>query len=491
MTTQLFLSLTGTAPTVSIADLGLITFTVPTVNFELLLPSGIFTKEEVAESADLQAEITAGTITITDPQGNSVTDLANQAATDSYVKVSLDDTTAGTLTDKIDATGVIIGTILNAAGNETVSLSVNPTNKIPASDVSYDDAGVPVGSPTEGETDLQGAVNALNTQTNTNATDITAINTSIGQPNGIAPLNASGVLPNSVLPDLAITNTVTVADIVARDALGWGADQEGDVAIVTDAGDDPNVPAGQAASYIWTGSAFVQLVDGGKVYSVNGEEGVVTLNAGDIPYDETGAPVGSPTDGQTEVQGAIDALNTVVNGLSTSTHPAATSGDNAIDVDGALTQVITLNVDSTTNSGNNIVQITAEGVYVNPDDATNTAYLHAGLDTNQNQSSFLRLGGGGGDFTNNNPYRLGFAIEIIRVDAFNRSTDTDGFNGEVYINGTISPTLTTTVPATASFATLVPPTPISVTAGQGISMRFVNTSGRIQRPNMLVHYRVV
>lgn len=490
MSTQLFLSTSGTSPTVTIVDLGAITYNHPTVNFELLLPSGIFTKEEIAESADLQAELDLGTITITDPQGNPVTDLANQAATDSYVKVSLDDTTAGTLTDKIDASGVIIGTIQNAAGNETISLAVNPANKIPAVDVAFDDSGVPAGSPAEGTTDAQAALEAINTQSQTNETNITAINTSIGQPNGIAPLNAAGELPNSVLPDLAITNTVTVADIPARDALGWGADQEGDVAIVIDAGDDPNIPAGQSATYIWTGSAFVQLVDGGKVYSVNGEEGVVQLDAVDIPYDETGAPVGSPTDGETELQGAVDALNVAVDSLATSNHPAATSGNDAIGV--TVGQVITLELDTTTNGGNNIAVITGgEGLYVDPDAATNTSYLHAGLNTNQNQSSFLRLGGGGGDFTNNNPYRLGFDIEIIRIDAFNRSSDTDGWELQVYINGTISATLTTTVPATQSSATLVPVSPVLVTAGQGISMRFVNTSGRIQRPNVLVHYRVV
>ncbi len=490
MSSQLFLSTSGTQPTVTIIDLGAITFVHATNNFELLKPNGIFTKEEIEESADLQAEITAGTIIITDPQGSIITDLSTQAAGDSYVKASLADTTTGTLIDKIDPNGTVIPTITNPGANEQISLDINPANQIDAADIAYDDTAAPVGSPLAGTDDVQEALDALNTQVDTNETDIAAITASIGAANGIAPLNASGVLPNSVLPDLAITNTVTVADIVARDALGWGVDQEGDVAIVLDAGDDPNVPAGQAASYIWTGTNFVQLVDGGKVYSVNGEEGVVTLDAVDIPYDETGAPVGSPTDGQTELQGAVDALNVAVDSLSSSTHVPAVSGNDGIGVV-ALTQAISLELDTVTNGGNNIAVITAgQGLYVDPDSATNTGYLLAGLDNNQNQSSFLRMATRG-DFTNNNPYRLGFDIEIIRIDAFNRTSDTDGWNAEVYINGTINGTLTTTVPATASAATLVPVAPVSVTAGQGISMRFVNTSGRIQRPTVMVHYRVV
>lgn len=136
-----------------------------------------------------------------------------------------------------------------------------------------------------------------------------------GAANGLASLNGSGVIPNSQLPDLAISDVYVEATIASRDLLAasWGVDQEGDTVIVTDAGADPNVPSGESATYIWDGGAFVRLTDGGKVYSVNGADGVVVLVAGDI--GATAGAVGTPTAGQTDVQGQLDALNTAVDSL--------------------------------------------------------------------------------------------------------------------------------------------------------------------------------
>lgn len=83
-----------------------------------------------------------------------------------------------------------------------------------------------------------------------------------GQPNGYASLNASGKVPVSELPALAITEVFVVADITARDNLPVGDDegevQEGDVAVVTDASDDPAVTQG-SASYIYDGTDWVKL----------------------------------------------------------------------------------------------------------------------------------------------------------------------------------------------------------------------------------------
>ena len=486
MAVQFFLTTTGTPSTVVIADLGNITFAHPVVSAPLIAPEGQFSMVEIRDSVDLQAAITGGEVTIVDQQGNSITNLSEQAEIGSYFKVSIDDSTPGTLVNKIDATGNIIGSIVNASGDEQISLSVNPANPIDAADVAYNDAGVPVGSPLDGQTDVQSALNALNLQVDTNADDIADIVNSYDQPNGIPLLDGAGLIKGSQLPDLAITNTVVVADITARDALGWGADQEGDVAIVTDAGDDPNVPAGEAASYIWDGSAFIRLVDGGKVYSVNGEDGIVQLDAVDIPYDETGAPVGSPTDGTTEVQGAIDALNVAVDGLQDDSHVPAISGNDAINVDGP-TQAVSLVLDTVTNGGDNAAVITpGQGLYVSPD---NFANLFFGLSGNQNQSIYLKTFSG--QFSNNNPVRIGQDIEIFRVDAFNEIAETDGWNAEVYINGAISGTLTTTVTGGSSFATNSPGSPVSVTAGQRISVRFVNTSGQINSPSVLLHYNYV
>ena len=83
-----------------------------------------------------------------------------------------------------------------------------------------------------------------------------------GQNNGYASLDSTGRVPSNQLPALAITEVFVVADIDARDALVIGlADEEvqqGDVAVVTDASDDPDVDSG-SASYIYDGSAWIKL----------------------------------------------------------------------------------------------------------------------------------------------------------------------------------------------------------------------------------------
>lgn len=79
------------------------------------------------------------------------------------------------------------------------------------------------------------------------------------QANGYVGLNGNSKIDSAYLPALAITDVFVVADITARDALtvgtGDGEVQEGDVAVVTDASADPDVPSG-SASYIYDGSAW-------------------------------------------------------------------------------------------------------------------------------------------------------------------------------------------------------------------------------------------
>ena len=92
-----------------------------------------------------------------------------------------------------------------------------------------------------------------------------------GENDGLAPLDTGGKIPNTYLPDLAITDVHVVADNTARDAL---SPQTGDIAIVT----------GTNITYIWTGSAWQEMLtapDG--VTSVNGASGpVVVLTTSDI-----------------------------------------------------------------------------------------------------------------------------------------------------------------------------------------------------------------
>lgn len=97
------------------------------------------------------------------------------------------------------------------------------------------------------------------------------------QANGYAGLDGTGKIPTSLLPLIAVTDVSVVADITARDALTV---QEGDVAIVLDATDDPEVDSG-GASYIFDGTDWQRMVTpdgGGAVSSVDGRTGVVTLS---------------------------------------------------------------------------------------------------------------------------------------------------------------------------------------------------------------------
>jgi len=107
----------------------------------------------------------------------------------------------------------------------------------------------------------------------------------VGSASGVASLDANGKIPSSQLPAIAVTDVFPVADIAARDALTVGAGdgevQEGDVAIVVDASADAAITAG-AASYIYGGSSWLLLKAGDEVLSVNGQTGVVALDADDI-----------------------------------------------------------------------------------------------------------------------------------------------------------------------------------------------------------------
>jgi len=105
------------------------------------------------------------------------------------------------------------------------------------------------------------------------ASEIRTFIDSKAQPNGLASLDATGKVPTSQLPALAITDVYVVANIAARDALTV---QEGDVAKVTDSG------SGYPNTYIYDGSTWVDIQEDSDVISINGETGVVVLDTDDI-----------------------------------------------------------------------------------------------------------------------------------------------------------------------------------------------------------------
>jgi|694.fasta_scaffold02291_8 hypothetical protein len=117
----------------------------------------------------------------------------------------------------------------------------------------------------------------------------------LGQPSGIATLDVNGKLESSQVPAIAITDVFVVADIAARDALT--GIEEGDVAKVLDAG------AGLPKTYIYDGSAWVEIESGSDVDTVNGQTGTVVLESDDINLP-------TAVRGATEVQAALVQLDT-------------------------------------------------------------------------------------------------------------------------------------------------------------------------------------
>lgn len=97
--------------------------------------------------------------------------------------------------------------------------------------------------------DVQEAVNELQG-------DIDAINTSKGSANGIATLDSGGKIPSSQIPLIALVSVDVVADITARDALTV---EEGDVAVVTDAG------GGITKTYIYNGASWTEIITNGTI----------------------------------------------------------------------------------------------------------------------------------------------------------------------------------------------------------------------------------
>jgi len=120
---------------------------------------------------------------------------------------------------------------------------------------------------------LAGKSGADHTHTAADVTDFNSaadarITAQKAQANGLATLDANSKIPSSQIPAIAITDVHVVADIAARDAL---TPQTGDVAKVTDNG------SGSIQTYIYDGSAWVDIQETSDVVSVNGQTGAVTL----------------------------------------------------------------------------------------------------------------------------------------------------------------------------------------------------------------------
>ena len=115
--------------------------------------------------------------------------------------------------------------------------------------------------------------------------------------------------------------------------------------------------------------------------------------------------------------------------------------------------------------------------------------LEFGIRGNQTSSVFLRRWSNG-DFSNLNPIRLIYDIEVFAVSAQNRLADTDGWTAEVYLNGVIDANFTTVVPAASSSVDNTLVTPVVISAGTQISARALITLS-ISRPVIMLYYQRV
>lgn len=226
-------------------------------------------------------------------------DAALAATADEKVAISAADTTPGYLDDKIVAGAGLSSAIVNPAGDEDLSLSVNvdgSTLEINSDALRVKDGGitnakvaagidaVKIGAGAVSNTEfgyLDGVTSAIQTQfTGKQSTS------EKGQANGYASLDGAGKVPVAQLPNSimeyqgmwnASTNSPTLAD---------GVGSTGDVYRVSTAGSQ-NLGSGSISFavgdyVIYNGSTWEKADTTDSVVSVNGFTGVVVLSTSDI-----------------------------------------------------------------------------------------------------------------------------------------------------------------------------------------------------------------
>lgn len=101
-------------------------------------------------------------------------------------------------------------------------------------------------------------------------------NNTKGQPNGVASLDANGLVPSAQIPPIAITDTFVVASQAAQTAL---TAQKGDVAVRTDL-NKSYILRSEPASTFSNWQELLTPTD--TVLSVNAQTGVVSLDTDDV-----------------------------------------------------------------------------------------------------------------------------------------------------------------------------------------------------------------
>jgi len=189
--------------------------------------------------------------------------VAAGAATTSIINSNTSGQTGVTITAAGINTIAEVGNVITLTGTEVDGSTTNELNTTMSWNNSTNTVGV---------ADAGGA----------KAIEITGfVNTELlGAANGVATLDASGLLPSSQVPTLAITNTEVFATYF--ELFTWSAAEVGDVGIVLDSSKTYIL---QTADYTLETSWKEILSPTDQVSSVNGETGIVTLSTGDIAED--------------------------------------------------------------------------------------------------------------------------------------------------------------------------------------------------------------
>jgi hypothetical protein len=108
---------TGTVPTVTFIDLGERSLTHPEVDVDFSLE---YSFQDLIDSADLQAAIDAGEVTVTDGNGNSISDIAGQLTT--QLTIQKDDADVSTPADTLNFEGAGVSVADEGGGKATVTI---------------------------------------------------------------------------------------------------------------------------------------------------------------------------------------------------------------------------------------------------------------------------------------------------------------------------------------------------------------------------------
>ena len=322
---RLFLTTTGTQTPVTIADLGSRSFTHPTVDFEITIE---FAPEEIARSADFQAAIDSGYITVEDEDGNPIDDVSQFAGGDMTTTVydpdkdgivdaanNLNDGTSGggnnvsasearTHIDDLNnphaTTADQVPTNTSGESVQDALDNVTGVSHTQNTDTKLDDGGPNEITAAEIRGHVDDTNNPHNVQadqvpTNTSGENVQDFIDSKAQTNGLASLDSGGKVPITQLPDSVLgqviykgtwdasTNTPTLGN-------GGTGGVMGDYYVVSVAGTTSidGISDWEIGDWIINNGVVWEKVDNSdKVSSVNGKTGAVTLNSDEIPEATT------------------------------------------------------------------------------------------------------------------------------------------------------------------------------------------------------------